>query len=539
MAPVLEKYKDALPIPKVIKPVGKKNGQPYYELEMTEFYQNLHSDMGDTKLWGYNKSYPGPIIEVQKDKPVYVRWINNLPDKHFLPIDKTIHGAKHNPEVRTVVHLHGLNVRPESDGFPDDWYTPGKSALYYYPNRQPAATLWYHDHAIGITRLNVYAGLAGMYLIRDKHEEDLNLPSGEYEIPLIIQDRDFNDDGSLSYPAPNINGVQPSITPGFFGSYALVNGKVWPHLYVKPRKYRFRILNGSNSRNYRLRFAGTEGQILPAWYQIGTDGGFLEKPVKLSSLSCEPAERADVIIDFTGLANQTYTLVNDAVPPFGTPLQEIMQFRVLDTPVKDNSRLPLKLNNIRPLPLKRAKQRYIDIIVGTDDYLRLMFMLENKTWTDPATIKAKLGSVEVWNIVSTGAGAHPIHVHLVQFQILNRQAFDVGEYISTKKLKFIGPPVLPDENEKGWKDTVRADPGTVTRIAARFGDFTGTYPFHCHILEHEDHDMMRPFIVYKEKCTSDDEIDAFIPCTNMEEIDIDGFDAKETGIKDTVLLLPF
>jgi len=230
MAPVLEKYKDALPIPKVIKPVGKKNGQPYYELEMTEFYQNLHSDMGDTKLWGYNKSYPGPIIEVQKDKPVYVRWINNLPDKHFLPIDKTIHGAKHNPEVSTVVHLHGLNVRPESDGFPDDWYTPGKSALYYYPNRQPAATLWYHDHAIGITRLNVYAGLAGMYLIRDKHEEDLNLPSGEYEIPLIIQDRDFNDDGSLSYPAPNINGVQPSITPGFFGSYALVNGKVWPHL---------------------------------------------------------------------------------------------------------------------------------------------------------------------------------------------------------------------------------------------------------------------------------------------------------------------
>ncbi|MBP7175317.1 MAG: multicopper oxidase domain-containing protein [Thermoclostridium sp.] len=529
MAPLLEKYKDPLPIPGIIRPVGTKKGQPYYELEMTEFSQNLHSDMGDTRLWGYAGSYPGPIIEAHEDNPIFVRWINKLPHEHFLPIDMTIHGAMDNPEVRTVVHLHGLNVKPESDGFPDSWFTPGHSALYYYPNKQQACTLWYHDHAIGITRLNVYAGLSGMYYIRDRNEKKLNLPCGEYEIPLVIQDRDFNDDGSLSYPAPNIGGVQPSIIPGFFGSYALVNGKVWPHLVVKPRKYRFRFLNGSNARDYALRFSGEPGQILPSMNQIGTDGGFLEQPAKLSTLSFLPAERADVIIDFTGLENQTFNLVNDSTPPFGTALPEIMQFRVSGEPVEDDSSLPRKMNDVDPLPLKKAKQRNIDIVVGVDDYNRLMFMLEGKMWTDPITINTELGSVEVWNIVNSGAGTHPIHVHLVQFQILNRQPFNVQEYTSTKKLKYIGPEILPDENERGWKDTVKAIPGHITRIIARFGDFTGIYPFHCHILEHEDHDMMRPYRVYRNKCTDEDENEhGFYILKDVEEdADIIGLKAYE------------
>lgn len=499
MAPILEKYKDRLPVPKVLKPVGTKDDIPYYELEMTEFYQNLHSDMPDTKVWGYGNSYPGPTIEVHKGKPVYVRWINKLPETHFLPVDKTIHGTMDNPEVRTVVHLHGLNVQPDSDGFPDDWYTPGESALYHYPNRQQACTLWYHDHALGITRLNVYAGLSGFYLIRDRHEKNLNLPCGEYEIPLVIQDRDFNDDGSLSYPAPEINGVQPSIVPGFFGNYAVVNGKVWPHIVVKPRKYRFRILNGSNSRNYDLRFSGEEGQPLPSMHQIGSDGGFLERPAKISSLRIDPAERGDVIIDFKGLENQTFILVNDAVPPFGTPLPEIMQFRVSGEKVEDNSALPLKLNNIPPLHIQDAKERYIEITAGQDEFGRLMLMLESKMWTDPATIKPELGSTEIWNIVNTGAGIHPIHVHLVQFQALHRQPFDVREYIDTGVIRYTGPVVLPDENERGWKDTIKAPPGFITSFAAHFGDYTGVYPFHCHILEHEDHDMMRPFRVIKPK----------------------------------------
>ena len=499
MAPILEKYKDPLPIPRVIHPMGKKCGEPFYELEMTEFFQNLHSDLPDTKVWGYDKSYPGPTIEVHKDNPVYVKWINRLPEKHLLPIDKTVHGAMDNPEVRTVVHLHGLNVQPDSDGFPDRWYTPGGYALFHNPNKQQATTLWYHDHAIGITRLNVFAGLSGFYIIRDTNEADLNLPSGEYEIPLLIQDREFNDDGSLSYPAPNINGVETSIVPGFFGTYALVNGKVWPHLVVKPRKYRFRILNGSNSRNYNLVFSGAQGQILPAWNQIGSDGGFLERPAKLSALSLEPAERADVVIDFTGLENQTYTLLNNAVLPFGPPLPEIMQFRVSDAAEADGSSLPLRLNRIEPLPVENATQRNIEVVVGQDEHGRLMFMLEDKTWTDPVTIKVELGSVEVWNIINSGAAAHPIHVHLVEFQILNRQPYDVQKYTATGTLKFIGPAVLPDENERGWKDTARAEPGRVTRLIARFGDYTGIYPFHCHILEHEDHDMMRPFEVFTSR----------------------------------------
>lgn len=497
MAPTLTKYKDPLPIPSVAHPASANGCTPYYELEMTEFHQNLHSDMPDTKVWGYGNRYPGPTIEAFMDQPITVKWINSLPDKHFLPIDKTIHGAMDNPDVRTVVHLHGLNVQPESDGFPDDWFTPGQSAIYHYPNEQQATTLWYHDHAIGITRLNVFAGLAGFYLIRDEHEKCLNLPSGKYEIPLLIQDRNFNDDGSLAYPAPNINGIQPSIVPGFFGNYALVNGKVWPHLDVEPRKYRFRILNGSNSRNYKLRFLGEAGQILPAWYQIGSDGGLLERPAKLTTLSLEPAERADIIIDFTGLENNNYTLVNDSIPPFGTPLPDIMQLRVSRIPVKDNSALPLKLNSIPELNIKNAKQRKIEIVVGQDEHNRLMFMLEDKMWTDPITIKAELGSVEVWNIINTGAAAHPIHVHLIQFQILDRQPFDVEEYTTTGNIKFIGPPVLPDENERGWKDTAKAESRHITRFVARFGDYTGIYPFHCHILEHEDHDMMRPFQVFK------------------------------------------
>ena len=144
-------------------------------------------------------------------------------------------------------------------------------------------------------------------------------------------------------------------------------------------------------------------------------------------------------------------------------------------------------------------------MVGVNEYNRLMFMLEDKMWTDPITINTELGSVEVWNIINSGAGTHPIHVHLVQFQILNRQPINVQEYTSTKKLKYIGPEVLPDENERGWKDTVKAIPGYITKIIARFGDFTGIYPFHCHILEHENHDMMRPYRVYRDKCTDEDE----------------------------------
>lgn len=275
---------------------------------MEEVEQQLHSELPKpTRVWAYAGMYPGPTIEVNRGEYVYIKWINNLPDKHFLPIDRTLHSSgEHSPEVRTVVHLHGAEVEADSDGYPDAWYTNNFSKVgprfekevYEYPNNQRAATLWYHDHAIGITRLNVYAGLAGMYIIRDEEEGALNLPSGRYEIPLVIQDRSFNDDGSLFYPPtvdnPGPDFPFPSVTPGVAGDKILVNGMVWPYLEVEQRKYRFRILNGSNERFYRMKLSNGSPFI-----QIGSDGGLLEKPVVMDEILIAPAERVDVIIDFT------------------------------------------------------------------------------------------------------------------------------------------------------------------------------------------------------------------------------------------------
>ena len=279
----LTPFVDPLPIPQIMKPKARFSSFSYYEITMDEFEQQLHSELPKpTRVWGYAGMYPGPTIEVNRGEYVYIKWINNLPDKHFLPIDRTLHSSgEHSPEVRTVVHLHGAEVEPESDGYPDAWYTNGfkkvgpcfEKEIYEYPNTQRAATLWYHDHAIG---LNVYAGLAGMYIIRDDEERSLNLPSGRYEIPLVIQDRSFNEDGSLFYPRnvdnPGPDFPDPSVTPGVAGDKILVNGMVWPYLEVEQRKYRFRILNGSNERFYRMRLSNGSPFI-----QIGSDGGLLER----------------------------------------------------------------------------------------------------------------------------------------------------------------------------------------------------------------------------------------------------------------------
>ncbi len=506
----LTKFKDKLPIPKVLKPIYRDEEKTYYEIKMVQTKQSLHSELPDTLIWGYNGTYPGPVIEAQKDEKVMIQWQNDLPGKHFLPVDKTLHGAMDAPEVRTVTHLHGAKVKPESDGYPEAWFTKNFQETgptfvhqtYCYTNHQQAATLWYHDHAMGITRLNVYAGLAGFYLIRDKFEKILDLPQGEYEIPLLIQDRSFNQDGSLFYPSqpqPPVPGVNPSITPGVDGDTILVNGKVWPYLVVEPRKYRFRILNGSNHRFYRMKI-----QSGPPIYQIGTDGGFLEVPVKLHELILGPAERADVIIDFTGYNGKKLDLLNDAPSPFpiGTPVDpettgRIMQFRV-DLPLfcQDRSWIPDSLYPVVPLAECVAKvRRNMNLVVQQDQYGRLLFLLNGKSWHDPVTETPRLGKVEIWNLINSGFVAHPVHLHLVQFQILNRQPFDVQLFNQTQKIYFTGPSVPPLPNEQGWKDTVRSTPGEVTRIIIRFGPYTGRYVWHCHLLEHEDYDMMRPMDV--------------------------------------------
>jgi spore coat protein A len=482
---------------------------------MKEFKQKLHRDLPPTTVWGYEGMYPGPTIVVNRNEKVKVKWENHLPvSQHLLPVDTSIHGAgPDTPRVRTVVHLHGANVSSDSDGYPEAWFTNNykivspkfKRKVYEYPNRQRATTLWYHDHAIGTTRLNVYAGLAGFYIIHDKEELSLNLPKFKYDIPLIIQDKTFLSDGSLSYPTqpnnPSPELPNPSIVPAFFGDTILVNGKVWPYLEVEPRKYRFRLLNGSNDRFYNMRLETEDDAPAPKWYQIGTDGGLLERPVQLNQLIMAPAERAEIIIDFSEYEGGNILLTNSQTPVDVNTTGQIMQFKVtLPLTKPDTSTVPSFLSPIYPMYERDVdKTREMFIRVLPDRFGRPHFLLNGVMWDDPITEKPLLGSIEIWNIINSGLGIHPIHVHLVQFQILNRQPFDVAVYNSTNELVFTGPPVPPDPNENGWKDTVRANPGFVTRIIMKFADYPGLYVWHCHILEHEDYDMMRPIKVRKRK----------------------------------------
>ncbi len=497
LSPTLAKFVDPLPRPGILRPTGKKRGALYYEVPMTQFVQKLHRDLPPTKVWGYHGTYPGPTIEACVDDPIYVKWINSLPHKHLLPIDHTLHGAEPpTPDVRAVVHLHGGNVPPQSDGFPEAWFTPGHSATYFYPNAQQATTLWYHDHALGITRLNVYAGLAAFYLLRDKAEAKLNLPRDPYELPIVIQDRTFQKNGQLFYPNQGV--THPVWVPEFFGDTAVVNGKVWPYLEVEPRKYRFRLLNGSNARFYRLKLSSGQPFV-----QIGGDQGFLPHPVLVDELILAPAERADVILDFSHHKGAHITMTNDAPAPFpgggGGALPEIMQFRVKKTcSGHDTSSIPGTLPAIyRPGTAHVAKVRPLTL----NEYLdaqgnSIMLLLDAKHWDDPITEKPKRGTTEIWELVNLTGDTHPIHLHLVHFFILDRIPFNQQAYEKSGKIVYTGTPIPPDPNERGPKDTVRANPGQVTRILVPFDSrFTGEYVWHCHILEHEDNEMMRPYKV--------------------------------------------
>ncbi len=543
----------------------------YHHITMTQFEQDL--GLLDpltgaplmTTVWGYNGTYPGPTIEAERGVPIDITWTNDLVDPstgapltHFLPVDQTLHwadpfGVGHSMDpyygpVPTVVHLHGGETEPESDGHPDAWFTPGfvikgegwMKDTYRYHNEQPPTTLWYHDHALGITRLNVYAGLAGFYLLRDpEFEEDLGLPSGEYEREVVIQDRLFHADGSLAYPSVGINPEHPYWTPEFFGDFIVVNGKVWPYMEVEPRKYRFRLLNGSNARFYDLKLVDfANGFPGPAFNQIGTDGGYLAQPVLLNdpanpnsqSLVIAPGERADIIIDFAGFAAGTqFLMTNKAKSPYpkGASVNprttgRVMLFKVVEPTGTDNSQIAAG-NTITPLSGPVATRLLtLNEVMGANGPLAMF--LDGKMWDGTITETPTLGSTEVWDIVNMTADTHPIHLHLVQFQLISRQKIRVNRYIKDYALLnpvipadvtynppigpyLVGQPSPPDANETGWKDTFRMNPGEVSRIIVRFAPIGETevtdYPFdataepgyvwHCHILEHEDNEMMRPY----------------------------------------------
>ena len=488
----LTRFVDPLPLPHVAQPVGHRPvpGSPgkqaqYYRIAMRAISSKLHRDLPPTSLWSLGGSVPGLTFEARTGKGLFVEWVNELPSKHFLPIDHSLHGAeKGTPEVRGVVHLHGGKTPPESDGYPEDWYVPGQSRTYYYPNQQDATLLWYHDHTMGINRLNTYAGMLGLFVIRDEVEDALHLPSGKFEIPLVIMDRDLTTDGQLSYPV-SPDKEKPWV-PEAFGELHLVNGKLFPYLDVEPRKYRFRILNGANGRFYRLSLPKGVEVV-----QIGGDQGLLDAPLSVPHVQMAPGERADLIVDFAPHRGTRMELQSDSFV--------LMQFRVSPTAATNvaDSNLPKALRPITRIPESAATlTRRLTLDEQLNMVSESMGMLLNKTpWHMPITEKPELNSTEIWELVNLTDDTHPIHLHMVRFQILDRRRFDGFEYMTTGNLRYTGPAMVPDANEMGWKDTARVNAKTVTRIIVPFVGYPGRYVWHCHILEHEDNEMMRPYEV--------------------------------------------
>ena len=486
----LAPFVDPMPLPPVARAIGTRPSPtdpsrriPFYRIEMREFARRVHRDLPPTRQWGYGGTSPGPAFETRGGGALMVQWVNRLPERHFLPIDYTLHGAGRGiPEVRTVVHLHGGKTPPASDGYPEDWYPPGKSGTTFYPNDQEAAALWYHDHAMGINRLNIYAGLTGMFIVRDAFEDALNLPRGRYEMPLVICDRMLDPAGQLYYPVSS-NPKSPWLAD-FFGNLMMVNGMITPYLEVEPRKYRFRVLNASNARLYHLRLSNG----LPM-AQIGSDQGLLAAPVQLAQLAIAPAERADLVIDFAGHQGENIVLKDDTV--------DTMQFRVTRGATRDDSSLPRTLRPVARLdPASAVRTRMLTLNEYDDPTGETMMMLLNATyWHQPITEKPIINTTEIWNLINLTDDVHPIHLHLVRFQVIDRRVFEPFGYQRTGKLRYFGPPIPPDPNEMGWKDTVRAQPHAVTRIIVRFEGYKGRYVWHCHNLEHEDREMMRPYEV--------------------------------------------
>jgi len=505
----LTPYLDALPVPGPATPTsGSPGAAATYDITMKAFTQQLHQELAPTTVWGYDDgtgaSTPGPLIEARTGEPVTVNWTNDIRDlgtgllrtDHYLqqsPDDLAcIHGAI--DDAKTVVHLHGGHVPAAVDGYPESTFLPGAPPeTYVYPNNQQAAPIWFHDHALGITRLNVYMGLAGLYLIRDDVEDAINLPAGAFETPLVLQDRQFNPDGSYFYP-----GTWQDM---FFGDKVMVNGKVWPYLDVKKGKYRFRVLNGSGSRVYTLSLTPPSGSL--TFTVIGNEGGLLEQPAHgVGALTLGPGERYDVVIDFGGYSNNDEILLENSAPapfPNGTvDVTQVMKF-IVGPQSGHTDAIPGSLRAIerlqegdavmtRDLELKKS---------GLDGCGRSIWEINGLHWDD-ITEEPVLGTTEIWRFINDSGVSHPMHMHLVFFQVLDRDGFTRG---SGGEIVPDGSPQAPPLEESGWKDTAMVGPNEILRVIARFEDYTGLYAYHCHILEHEDHEMMRQFRVVPEPAT--------------------------------------
>ncbi len=525
---VLTPYLDPLPIPPVATPVsGVPGGVATYNLSMKESQVQLHSQLSPTTVWGFDDGFHGagilgPIIEAHSNQPVTVNWINDLRvfgtgqlrTSHYLPVDTCVPDAMNH--AQTVVHLHGGHVPPAVDGYPESTFMPGDPPVtYVYPNNQQAGYLWYHDHSIGVTRLDVEMGLAGLYFLRDDVESALNLPAGEFEVPLVIQDRKFNTDGSFRYPATWEDHV--------FGDKVMVNGRVWPYLDVKKGKYRFRMVNGSGSRVYTLSLAPPSGVL--NFTVIGTELGLLAAPVNgVGQLTIAPGERYDFVINFAGLnTGDEVLLENSAGAPFPNgpvDVTDVMKFRVTSA-AGDTDLLPPTLRTIIPLsPASSVQTRDFRLKKsGLDDCGRQTWKINNLGWTDIAEYP-ELGTTEIWRFINDSGVAHPMHMHLVAFQILDRDGFTTGaggEIIPN------GNPQAPPAEENGWKDTAIVAPNQILRVIAKFEDYKGNYAYHCHILEHEDNEMMRQF---QTILCGDQVVDPTEQCDDGGLADLDGCNAS-------------
>jgi spore coat protein A len=525
----LTKYLEPLPLPGAGIVVATPDRANHYSFTQTQISRQLHPDLPPTPLWAYDDGSGlagqagsfGMAVIAQSGTPLEIDFTHALPATYptWLPVD-----TRETPlgnQVRLMTHLHGGFVAAASDGNP--WITPngfgpGETQTVNYTNQlpqMPASLLWFHDHGLGTTRLNVVAGLAAAYILRDEFDtgaerNPIGIPGGPYEIPLVIQDRQFNADGTFLYPTSDIPGV---VWIGeYFGDVMLVNGKVWPFLDVEPRLYRFRVLNGCNARILNLNLGGAR------MWQIGAEGGLWDKAIPVTQLLLAPAERADVLVDFSPLAGAVLPMKNLRPPqPVATPappLTQVMQIRVGRTvsrsgPTSIPASLPGRAASVSG-PV--AATRYItlnEIGAETGDWVLL---LNGDDFEKPPTETPQAGTVEDWVYINLTGDTHPMHTHLVTVQVIGRTPFDADAYQAAYGGQtgvpggfdpgpFATGPMLPaEETERGFKDTVRVNPGFFTTVRAKYDLPEGvtapqTYVYHCHILEHEDNDMMRPFTV--------------------------------------------
>jgi spore coat protein A len=466
-APLPRPYTVALPIPPVARPVRTDATTDFYQIVQREADVEILPGLR-TRILGYDGIFPGPTLTSRRDRRTVVTHHNELP-------------------VPVAVHLHGGHTPADSDGYPTDLVLPtagwsthqhhaGNTSTgqrdYVYPMRQRAATLWYHDHRMDFTGPQVYRGLAGFHIVNDDEDDALPLPKGDRDIPLMITDRAFDEDGSFLYPAldPSLHdtaGVAETHMEGVLGDVILVNGAPWPVFDVEATRYRFRLLNASNARRYRLRLTPAQTPFV----QIGSDGGLLERPIEHDTVVLAPGERSDVIVDFAAFAPGTeVTVLNDLGA--GTTAQ-VMRFHVTRRASHDSTISP-QLSHIEPLQPSQAvrTRNWRFRRAPTDQHSG---WLVNDRPFDPARIDAEvhLGDVEIWRF--TTDLYHPVHVHLDSFQVLSRRGGGPGPH------------------DAGWKDTVDVSPSETVEVAVRFTDHTGPYLLHCHNLEHEDMAMMAAF----------------------------------------------